>query len=751
MRKYPGLYLMVFVIGGIILADQSLWPPYSFLSVAAVAVSAGFILIRQQRRSSALLLFALGFLFFSAFNFAVRYRSQSPHNLESLLGETERYHIFGEVSDWPSLKKERTEVTVAVDSLVADSRVYPARGKLLLKINDTTTSMQRGDRLEFYGRIHSLRGGSGPGGFDYPRFLRLKGIFGIVYLPTMLDVRIDPGNQFGFSRLVDKLRNSIRNSFYRNLSPSAAALATGFLIGETRGIETDVYRMFRDSGTLHLLAVSGSNVALVLLFAMLVLRPLALSRTVRSMVLLGVIVLFAMLSYLEPSVLRASIMATLVIFARLLGRRYHLNHLIGVTALIILLVAPTQLFDVGFQLSFVTAWGLIFILPQIMQAVRNYRLGRDLLTKRADLTLPETLRRTRLGRVLGQLQVRNWGRWLLFSLTVSVVAQIASAPIIAYYFHQIPVISPLANLVIVPAVSLAVVGSLVVLTADLLWPVLGLWAGSFLDGLLSSIVGVLRWMGGEDMPLIRVSDLPVWLVLSAYALLVGFGWGLTNLRVRRAATFAALFVLNGALVAGVVETAGRANGGEVDLLRIPGGIVAVIRPQPSGPSEVVITGMIGRSYPVEEVIIVPALRELGIREVNSITVLGADYAAIDDILRLADRTGAGALHVRAELVNSFKDAAGVGRSEPLGCSIGTWSETFHELSGEGLYPAGRCLYVRLGNVTMLVTDRPGSILPMPAKGPEQNVLVIGQSVEAGPESQRRWALAGFDLVVLFKD
>jgi len=191
------------------------------------------------------------------------------------------------------------------------------------------------------------------------------------------------------------------------LGPVQFALASGFLIGETRDIPTEIYAMFRDSGTLHLLAVSGANVALVIVFFVWAMRPFSLGPGKRSVILLIVIAVFTGVSYGDPSVMRASIMAALVIGARMLGRPFDLNNIIATAALMILLISPAQLFEVGFQLSFVTAWGLVLVVPRVAAKLQTYH-------------------------------ERIWYRWLALPLVVAFVAQVFSAPLIAFYFQRIP-------------------------------------------------------------------------------------------------------------------------------------------------------------------------------------------------------------------------------------------------------------------------------------------------------------------------
>jgi competence protein ComEC len=358
IRKYPAVFLVPFIVAGIIVADLSRWPTEFFLLASLVLCMVALAVMRSHT-PVATILFGLFLASFCAFHYGIRYYDTGPTHLANHFQNGERYRIYGEVSDWPVLKSYGTEIKIAVDSIEREG-MQVVHGGLMLKVSDSSTSLAWGDRIEFQGRIIAIKGGRSPGGFDYRRFLNLKGVSGLVYLSNLNSVRVDTKGRSWLLGRVDAIRLEILSSFQRNLEPSSSALAAGFLIGEIRNIPAEVYQHFRDSGTLHLLAVSGSNVALVVGFMMLVLRPFGLSRRRRALVLLLSVLLFAALSYGEPSVIRASIMAILVITAALVQRRYDLNNLIAVAAVAILLYDPAQLFSVGFQLSFVTAWGLIY-------------------------------------------------------------------------------------------------------------------------------------------------------------------------------------------------------------------------------------------------------------------------------------------------------------------------------------------------------------------------------------------------------
>ena len=720
-RRYPAVPVLAAAVIGIVFADLTDAPSYVFLVTGLLLFMAG--VFRYGRRDPAItaLLVCLSLASFSGVNFGARFTGTGPNDLAQLLDDTVVAEVFGRVTDWPELKPGRTELVIDVDSLrFADTpRGRHVRGALLLKVSDTTTALQRGDLVHFRTRIYPLPDHRGTG-FDYGRYLRLKGVGGLAYLTTLHTVELIPRHDIGYSAAVDYLREVITESLDRNLSSSSAALAKGFLIGETRDIPPDLYRMFRDSGTLHLLAVSGSNVALVLLFFLWVLRPFRLGMAGRSGVLLVVVAVFAGISYGDPSVIRASVMAALVLGARLLGRRIDLNNTIATTALVILIADPAQLYDVGFQLSFVTAWGLIFVTPRVTS-------------------------------LFGEARKRRWFRWLVLPFIVTLTAQVFSAPIIAYYFGRLSLIGPLANLIIVPAVSIAVLGVMSLLLCDLVWPLLGAFAGSLLDLVLRGVVGLLHLMGGEHIPVfdmgLRLQTTAGLLgVVVSYILLVMLVAALYNKAWRRRLVISGAVLANAILVLSVVASTGD-DSPCLECLSVPGGVAVISRQGDAPRADLLISSLRERNYQIDSSVIGPMLRERGIDRIGVLAVIESDYGAIDAFLRLSDDYRAERLVLGESMRPSVID-----RLRLLGRGDFPDPEFFGREKtnpdGPGLYLSGLEIeYVGYGN-DLVLTPRVDRTHFAPRRGP--SMLVIGASWSPAPADLVALRTAGWSGIVCAK-
>src|SRR4051794_28364511 len=203
-----------------------------------------------------------------------------------------------------------------------------------------------------------------------------------------------------------------------------AQLARGFVLGQDDHIDTLTREDFRRSGLARLLAVSGQNVALLALLAMPVLGLLGMPLRARLLWMLALIVCYVPLAGAGPSIQRAGVMGGLSVIATLVGRRSSRLYALALAMVVTLAIDPGIAGDVGWQLSFAAVLG-IFLLAAPIRAALAPRLPA-----------PGSLART-----------------LCDGVAMTLAATIATAPLIAFHFGQIPVLTLVANLLALPAVA----------------------------------------------------------------------------------------------------------------------------------------------------------------------------------------------------------------------------------------------------------------------------------------------------------
>ncbi len=592
-RRYPAVWALAFVIVGIATADISKIPAGIFLFLAVIFTILLIFFYYRGQKTIAVIFGLLSLMILSAFGFSFRYLTFPPGHIVHFTDDGNSYAIFGEIVDWPVVKEHQTRIIIKADSIGFGGMVRDASGRILVKIQMETTNLQYGDRIYFDSEIYMIRKNSLEGGLGYQRYLNLKEVFGVCYLPHYYNIRIDHVGVSNLYRLINDARTHITNIFKKTLDAESAALASGFLYGDTREISLDIYRLFRDSGTLHLLAVSGSNVGLVVLFFVFILRASPCRTNVRIFILLIVILIFSFLAYNQPSVVRASLMASLVLIGKLLQKRVELNNIIAFTALVILLVQPTQLYDIGFQLSFATAWGLIFFVPRL-----------------ADLT---------------KISRRNvFWRYALYLLLTSLIAQIISLPIIAYYFHRVPLVSFVSNLLIVPLVSLIVIGEVILLPVTMLLPVAGIFLGSLLNPILHIVIFLLELFGSSKYNLVFNAEPNLYWLVVYYSILILIFLSIQSKRTRRLAAFAVLAALCLFMGADLLKAKDR-----YDFLILPaqGGLAAVSNI--SG-GQLILMDMPQKDYLISEKILHPYFENNDFMFERAISLSG-NYSSVKEL------------------------------------------------------------------------------------------------------------------------
>ncbi len=366
-----------------------------------------------------------------------------------------------------------------------------ANGELeLLKTGETVQAklLIRFQRLEplRYGKRFTLTGTlrqpelqRNPGGFNYRAYLARRAVFGTIYHQGLLKI----GEQAGFPplRWTESLRlrtEEVIDEVYQdnlwserltkgilrflridkadeNESLDAQVLK-GIMLGKRSDLPTDTVKTFRNSGTLHLLAVSGLHVGFIAAFCyfslmkftfVLGVRPKHphLTTKVIRLITIAAVLIYACLVGFRASVFRAALMAILFLLATVIDRDADIYNLLALAALILLLLNPTQLWDIGFQLSFVAVTAIVYFVPKMENTIRWLSFEA---VKGIGFFVPKL--QTPLHRFLEGTDssndddsriwnIRTWRhvlKWLILSYLVTLAALLGTTPIIAFHFYR---------------------------------------------------------------------------------------------------------------------------------------------------------------------------------------------------------------------------------------------------------------------------------------------------------------------------
>ncbi len=345
-----------------------------------------------------------------------------------------------------------------------------ATGKILFSTpTDSTKSLLEVDNeLTIYAKLATINPALNPHQFDYKRYMKQQGVFHQIRSKTNTYVlHTSPSRTLkGYAA---KARNyMITQLEEKNFGKEELGVIQALLLGERSYITDETYTDYKNAGAVHILAVSGLHIGILLLLIQFILKPLSNLPSGKTIVLvLSVLLLwgYAFLAGLSPSVIRACAMFSFVAYALYLNRpSNHFNILALSMFFVLLFINPNLLFHVGFQMSYSAVFSIVWIYPQFQK-----------------LWSPKA----KISRYFWQL------------LSVSIAAQLGVLPISLFYFHQFPGLFFVSNLLIIPFLGLILVAGILVIILSLL-QVIPDWLISFYNTLITYMNLVVEWVSEQE-------------------------------------------------------------------------------------------------------------------------------------------------------------------------------------------------------------------------------------------------------------
>jgi len=493
----PGV--LVGVVLGILAVDAGAEPLALGLAAAAAITVALAALLWSASVALACAALAIGLLLGAWRDTAIALPS-GPGSISGLI-ERGEIEVAGTVLDDP--RPDGSTQQVVLDELLGriDGRTQGVRGRLLATL-PRALPLAVGRRVVVRGVVEAPAAFDD---FDYPAFLARQGIGGLVR--TREARLIDEPPRAGPAEIAAAARRWLLDGLHEMVPEPEAALGAGILLGVRSSISPEISDDFAVAGLTHVVAISGWNIAIVAAIVGSLMRPLEQRRGGRWLApaaAAATIAGYVVLTGASPSVVRAALMAGAMMVARFGGSRAHAASALGLAALVMLVIAPSVLWDVGFQLSALATAGLILFAGSI-----EARLGR-------------------------------WPAWLREPIALTLAAQLTTLPVVIGSFARLSLVAPLANVAVVPLVPLVM---LVCAVAAPLGAITSMLQVTLLTDALRWAAGGSAWLllramilAGHAAASVPMAALPVaapgWLAIAWYPAL-GLAW-------RRSAQRAAL-------------------------------------------------------------------------------------------------------------------------------------------------------------------------------------------------------------------
>lgn len=364
-------------------------------------------------------------------------------------------------------------------------------GKILLNIKKDSLQkqLQVDEQLLITTNFVEVNSQLNPHQFSYKAYLAKQGIHQQIFLKNTT-FKIIGKRKFSLTGLASNFRTNVQNALQKyNFSSNEFGVINALLLGQRQEISKKLLQEYSRAGAIHILAVSGLHVGIILLLLSRLLKPIErVKKGVYFKAVLIVIALwvFAFIAGLSASVVRAVTMFTFVAVGQLLNRKNSVEYSLITSMFVLLFVKPMFLFDVGFQLSYLAVFGIIWVQPKL------YSLWKPKF------------------KIIDKA-------WQLF--TVSIGAQAGILPISLYYFHQFPSLFIVSNLVIVPFLGIILMGGIVVITLALL-NLLPKFLADFYGCIISKMNQFIGWISNQEDFVFQQLSMSFLLMIAWYLIII---------------------------------------------------------------------------------------------------------------------------------------------------------------------------------------------------------------------------------------
>jgi len=403
--------------------------------------------------------------------------------------------VTGTLAEPPDYRDTYTNLRLNVEAIDSGSGDLPASGLMLVRVPAHET-YEYGQRVRVRGKLKTPPEDEE---FSYRDYLAREGVYSYM---SIAEVTTLPGNDGdNFKTALYKLKSNLLQNTYRLFNDPEASLLAGILFGVDTGLTRDLQNAFKNTGTAHIIAISGFNMAIIAGIFFSIFKNIFGERFGAIFAILGII-FYTLLVGAEAAVVRAAFMGSISLLARQLGRRNDGMNALAIVALVMAIINPLVLWDVGFQLSFFATLGLILY----AEPFSNFT-----------------------GNLIAKFSKHDTGTLTNIindNVVLTFAAQLTTIPIMAYHFKRISLISFIANPFILPVQPAVMIASgLAVFTSLVIYP-LGQLMAWVAWPFATYTIHMVELFDRVPHGTINLGDSSIWLVAAFYIALlsVTFNW-----------------------------------------------------------------------------------------------------------------------------------------------------------------------------------------------------------------------------------
>ena len=427
MNKQPLLILLLSFIAGILLQEFLV---LDRLFVCLILIFSGVSLISIFIKTvffQKIKYYLLGFFFFSIGLFVHFQNSEQPKLPILKEKETIVFQLNKKLNSNEKNRKYYVEILEVSD--LKQKENFPFKTVISIPKDVEALDFMHYYKAEVY--IHQPEETKNDFQFDYKKYLARQDVYFQAYLPN--DILKTEKQSTSFGDKIKQKRLDILNQInHSSLSPRIQEFLKGIILADRTEMDAETVKDFNQTGLVHLLAISGSHMVIIFWITLLIFNQILPVKFRKVSIVLSILLIWTFAIFIDygSSVMRSCLMISCYYIMVLLQRKSDLLHSLALSAFILLIFDSNQLFDVGFQLSYVAVLGIWWLTNPIKNLFRKPRFKAE--------------------KVFYDISAMTFA------------AQIATLPLAIYYFHQFSFVSIIANLLIIPLSEVIIVSSLLI-------------------------------------------------------------------------------------------------------------------------------------------------------------------------------------------------------------------------------------------------------------------------------------------------
>jgi len=605
-RKYPAVITVIPFAAGIALSyfsqtDLSFIQKWLFIALLSIfGISIIIIYTTLKKGELFLFIYITLLVLVGLLSFQYQYRLIDAANVSAHVNSFHGQNVIltGSVSERPEVKDDR--IRLIVDSRSIDGR--EVNGSILATVyknkfkEDAGNELKYGDIVTLKGKIEDLPHRRNPGEFDYGEYLRLHDINAVFIGYGFDNITVTSAGDVDFfkGRIIIPVKDYSIKIIDEFIGGEEGEYLKGLVLGERSNISREMKENFINAGVAHIIAVSGLNVAYVIIIVWGVLIFIPMRFSYKVLIALVFLFFYMNLTGNTPSIVRASIMASVFLLAQVIQRKPNSYNIVAFSAFVILLYDPRQLFDPGFILSYSAILSIIIIFPVFESWVNNIKQYRELDRDKIQ------------GKIIK-------GITALFLGTLA--AQAGTLPVTAIMFKKISIVSLVANLFAIPLSNIALaLGFVTIILSSF-----SLWLASFFAELNTFLLywqlNLIAFSANIDYSYVETYFVD-WLMFFFYFMILILLLTVNKKNIAARIIIAVLLTANFLIWRSVINKSDNAEITYMDT----GSANTTLISLPAGTNILIGTGTSGSGFTSSQRNIIPYLKSKGISSVDLLVV-----------------------------------------------------------------------------------------------------------------------------------